>query len=94
MAGPEAEFFIFHRDENGEPTLDTHDVGGYFDLDPVDKGDECRQAIELRYIEGVSVAEAAEAMNKPPRMVRGLCYRGLSELRVLMGSSSQFFTKT
>jgi len=57
-------------------------------------GNECRQAIELRYIQGVSVAEAAEVMGKPPRMVRGLCYRGLAELRVLMGSSSQFFTKT
>jgi glutamine synthetase len=45
MAGPEAEFFIFHRDANGNPTLDTHDAGGYFDMDPVDKGDRCRQAI-------------------------------------------------
>jgi glutamine synthetase len=45
MAGPEAEFFIFHRDAEGNPTLNTHDAGGYFDMDPVDKGDQCRQRI-------------------------------------------------
>lgn len=45
MAGPEAEFFLFMLDENGDPTTKTHDQGGYFDLGPTDKGEECRQAI-------------------------------------------------
>ena len=45
MAGPEAEFFIFSRDSEGNITLETHDVGGYFDMDPVDQGDLCRQDI-------------------------------------------------
>ena len=45
MAGPEAEFFIFNVDAAGNPTLDTHDAGGYFDMDPVDKGEECRRVI-------------------------------------------------
>ena len=30
--GPECEFFLFHIDENGKPTTQTHDQGGYFDL--------------------------------------------------------------
>src|SRR5205823_4374724 len=34
-AGPEAEFFLFQRRPNGEPTTETHDSGGYFDLTPV-----------------------------------------------------------
>ncbi|HET9210967.1 MAG TPA: type I glutamate--ammonia ligase [Thermoanaerobaculia bacterium] len=47
VAGPEAEFFLFQKDENGNPLLATHDVGGYFDLTPVDKGEECRRDIVI-----------------------------------------------
>jgi glutamine synthetase len=46
MAGPEAEFFLFHT-ANGEPTTETHDAGGYFDLTPVDLGEEVRRQIVL-----------------------------------------------
>ncbi|MEM6792836.1 MAG: type I glutamate--ammonia ligase [Acidobacteriota bacterium] len=45
VAGPEAEFFLFQKDENGKTLLDTHDAGGYFDLTPVDRGEECRRDI-------------------------------------------------
>jgi glutamine synthetase len=45
MAGLEAEFFLFHRDEEGHPTVHTHDRGGYFDLAPLDRGEDCRRAI-------------------------------------------------
>lgn len=47
MAGPEAEFFLFQRDGNGRPTAVTHDSGGYFDLTPVDLGEEARRDITL-----------------------------------------------
>lgn len=45
VAGPEAEFFLFQRDDNGDPITETHDVGGYFDLTPVDLGEDCRRDI-------------------------------------------------
>jgi len=45
MAGVEAEFFIFHLDERGDPTLETHDSGGYFDLTPLDRAEEIRRLI-------------------------------------------------
>ncbi|HOU54333.1 MAG TPA: type I glutamate--ammonia ligase [Myxococcota bacterium] len=45
MMGPEAEFFLFQRAEDGSPTTITHDAGSYFDLAPIDKGEECRRAI-------------------------------------------------
>jgi glutamine synthetase len=35
VCGPELEFFLFQRNERGEPTVRTHDTGGYFDLSPV-----------------------------------------------------------
>jgi glutamine synthetase len=47
MAGPEAEFFLFHRDSNGEAIPATHDTGGYFDLSPRDLGEEARRDITL-----------------------------------------------
>jgi glutamine synthetase len=46
-AGPEAEFFLFQRGPGGEPTRDTHDSGGYFDLTPVDLGEDVRREIVL-----------------------------------------------
>jgi len=45
--GPECEFFLFQQDEEGEPTLDTHDNGGYFDMAPVDKGEDARREMCL-----------------------------------------------
>jgi len=41
--GPEAEFFLFLKDENGDVTTKTHDQGGYFDLSPVDLGENARR---------------------------------------------------
>jgi len=46
-AGPEAEFFLFQRRLTGEPTTETHDSGGYFDLTPVDLGEDVRREIVL-----------------------------------------------
>jgi glutamine synthetase len=45
VCGPELEFFLFQRDTNGNPTVLTHDAGGYFDLLPVDRGEEARREI-------------------------------------------------
>ncbi len=42
-AGPEAEFFLFHTDSDGKPTLITHDEAGYFDMTPVDLGENARR---------------------------------------------------
>ena len=44
-AGAEAEFFLFRQDPSGHPSLELHDKGGYFDLMPVDQGEETRKAI-------------------------------------------------
>ena len=44
-AGMEAEFFMFKTGVNGEATTTTHDVGAYFDLAPVDLGEDARRAI-------------------------------------------------
>lgn len=45
--GPEAEFFLFLTDEKGRPTTVTHDKAGYFDLTPVDLGENARRDMVL-----------------------------------------------
>jgi glutamine synthetase len=45
MAGSEAEFFLFQKDAGGEPTTVTHDVAGYFDVGPADRGERARRLI-------------------------------------------------
>ncbi len=41
--GPEPEFFLFERDVEGKPTTVTQDGAGYFDLAPVDLGEDARR---------------------------------------------------
>jgi glutamine synthetase len=45
MAGCEAEFFLFHKDADGNATTATHDTAGYFDVGPVDRGERARRLI-------------------------------------------------
>lgn len=45
--GPELEFFLFHTDAEGRPTTVTHDKAGYFDLTPVDLGENARRDMVL-----------------------------------------------
>lgn len=45
--GTEPEFFLFKLDENGDPSLELNDHGGYFDLAPTDLGENCRRDIVL-----------------------------------------------
>ncbi len=41
--GPECEFFLFLTDSEGKPTIVTNDNAGYFDLGPVDLGENARR---------------------------------------------------
>lgn len=40
---PECEFFLFHTDDDGAPTIKTHDTASYFDLAPIDLGENARR---------------------------------------------------
>jgi len=50
QVSPEIEFFLFLKDSHSKPTTNTEDPGSYFDLVPMDKGEETRRLIvsELR----------------------------------------------
>jgi len=45
--GPELEFYLFHIDNEGKPTTITQDRAGYFDMAPVDLGENARRDMVL-----------------------------------------------
>jgi glutamine synthetase len=45
--GPEPEFFLFKTDEQGNPTQTVNDQENYFDMEPADRGEDCRRDIVL-----------------------------------------------
>lgn len=45
--GPEAEFFLFAKDKNGDVTTETQDRAGYYDVGPEDLGEDVRSDIVL-----------------------------------------------
>jgi len=45
QTGVEVEFFLFKRGAEDQPSTNTHDVGSYFDLTPMDLGEDARRAI-------------------------------------------------
>ena len=47
QVGPECEFFLFHTDDDGLPTTISHEKAGYFDLGPLDLGENARRDIVL-----------------------------------------------
>ncbi|WP_346909451.1 glutamine synthetase family protein [Faecalicatena orotica] len=46
-AGPECEFFLFHTNDDGLPTTITHEQGSYFDVGPLDFGENARRDMVL-----------------------------------------------
>ena len=47
QVNPECEFFLFHTDDNGQPTTLSHERATYLDTSPVDLGENTRRDIIL-----------------------------------------------
>lgn len=45
--GPEPEFYVFKKDEKGNPIFESNDKAGYFDMAPMDKGEKVRETITV-----------------------------------------------
>ncbi len=57
--GPECEFFLYHTDDDGQPTTVTHEKAGYFDVGPVDLGENARRDMVLTLEEmGFTIEES------------------------------------
>ncbi len=53
-----------------------------------------REALVLRYLEGLSVAEAAARLGKSETSVHKLCSHGLQELRASMGEAARYLSRS
>ena len=65
QVGPECEFFLYHLDDNGLPTNITHEQAGYFDMSPLDFGENARRDIVLSLEEMGFEVEASHHENAP-----------------------------
>ncbi len=63
--GPECEFFLFLTDSEGNPTIKTQDNAGYFDLGPVDLGENARRDMILALEEMGFKVEASHHETAP-----------------------------
>ena len=68
-AGPECEFFLFHTDDEGRPTTITYEEAGYFDVGPLDLGEDARRDMiltleEMGYVVEASHHEAAPGQHE------------------------------
>lgn len=63
--GPECEFFLFHVDEDGLPTTVSHEQGGYFDVGPLDFGENARRDMVLTLEEMGFVIESSYHESAP-----------------------------
>ena len=59
QVGPECEFFLFHTDEDGRPTTLSHESATYFDLGPLDLGENARRDMVLTLEDMGFVIEAS-----------------------------------
>ena len=63
--GPECEFFLFHSDDEGNPTTITHEKAGYFDVSPLDLGENARRDMILTLEEMGYAVEASHHEDAP-----------------------------
>jgi RNA polymerase sigma-70 factor (ECF subfamily) len=54
---------------------------------------DCRQALQLRYVEALPVAEIASRIGRTEGATHQLCHRGLAALRTALGASGRFLSR-
>ena len=65
QVGPECEFFLFHLDDDARPTTISHEQAGYFDVSPLDLGENARRDIVLTLEEMGFVVESSHHEASP-----------------------------
>lgn len=62
--GPENQFFLFDTDEDGQPTTHSTEKGGFFDIGPLDSGENARRDMVLSLEEMGFVMESSYHSNE------------------------------
>ena len=71
--GPECEFFLFNTDDNTMPTTKTTEKAGFFDVGPLDYGENARRDIVLALEDMGFVAESSHHEKSPAQ--HEICFR-------------------
>lgn len=64
-AGPECEFFLFDLAQDGSPTTETKEKGSFFDVGPVDSGENARREMVMTLEQMGFEIEASYHANAP-----------------------------
>ena len=76
--GPESQFFLFDTDENGQPTTNSMEKGGFFDIGPLDSGENARRDMILSLEEMGFVMECSYHSNEVAQhCIDFMCDEGL-----------------
>ena len=78
--GPECEFFLFNTDENTMPTTNTHEQAGYFDIGPLDFGENARRDIVMNLEDMGFVIEASHHEMAPAQHEIDFKFTGANEM--------------
>ena len=70
-----------------------HDIEAAIHVALAGLKDEYREAVRLRFLEGLSIQEVARRMERSEWSVHKLCSRGLKRLREVMGDVSRFMSR-
>lgn len=62
--GPENQFFLFDTDEDGQPTTKSNEKGGFFDIGPLDSGENARRDMVLSLEEMGFIMESSYHSNE------------------------------
>ncbi|MBP5281834.1 MAG: type I glutamate--ammonia ligase [Lachnospiraceae bacterium] len=71
--GPECEFFLFNTDDNTMPTTKTMEKAGFFDVGPLDFGENARRDMVLALEDMGFVAESSHHEKSPAQ--HEICFR-------------------
>ncbi|MBR6478121.1 MAG: type I glutamate--ammonia ligase [Lachnospiraceae bacterium] len=71
--GPECEFFLFNTDDNTMPTTKTTEKAGFFDVGPLDYGENARRDMVLALEDMGFVAESSHHEKSPAQ--HEICFR-------------------
>jgi RNA polymerase sigma-70 factor (ECF subfamily) len=85
MAGP---------DKTPSRTAATQEAVEALEVAMTELPEDYRRAVQLVYIEGCTVAEAAKTLGRTDRAIHNLCYKAKEHLRGLLGSGSRFLSSS
>lgn len=83
---------VAHHDATPSRSIARHERERVVHIELAHLKGDYREALRLRYIEGLPVAAIARRMGRTDRAVHMLCNRGLKKLREALGSSTRYLS--